>query len=67
MHITNSRLPFGGVGDSGIGSYHGISGFHAFTHYKSILEKPTWIEPNLKYHPHTKNKMNLIKLILGLK
>ncbi len=67
MHITNSHLPFGGVGDSGIGSYHGLSGFNAFTHYKSILEKPTWLEPNLKYTPYTKNKLNLIKLILGLK
>ena len=67
MHITNSHLPFGGVGDSGIGAYHGLSGFNAFTHYKSILEKPTWLEPNLKYAPHTKNKLNLIKLILGLK
>lgn len=67
MHITNSHLPFGGVGDSGIGAYHGLSGFHAFTHYKSILEKPTWLEPNLKYGPRTKSKLNLIKLILGLK
>ena len=67
MHITNSHLPFGGVGDSGIGAYHGLSGFKAFTHYKSILEKPTWLEPNLKYAPRTKSKLNLIKLILGLK
>jgi len=67
MHITNSRLPFGGVGDSGIGSYHGISGFHAFTHYKSILEKPTWIEPNLKYHPHSQKKLGFIKFLLGIK
>ncbi len=67
MHITNSHLPFGGVGDSGIGAYHGLSGFKAFTHYKSILEKPTWLEPNLKYGPRTKSKLNLIKLILGLK
>ena len=65
MHIANSNLPFGGVGNSGIGNYHGEAGFRAFTHFKSILDKPTWIEPNLKYHPHTKNKFRLIKKLMG--
>ena len=41
MHMTNSKLPFGGVGESGMGSYHGENGFRTFSHYKSILEKPT--------------------------
>ena len=67
MHIANSNLPFGGVGSSGIGAYHGEAGFRAFSHYKSILEKPTWLEPNLKYFPHTKKKLNLIKWIMGQK
>lgn len=67
MHITNSKLPFGGVGNSGIGSYHGESGFKAFSHYKSILEKPTFFEANVKYHPHTQGKLNLAKLMLGIK
>lgn len=65
MHIANSNLPFGGVGNSGIGSYHGENGFKAFTHYKSILDKPTWIEPNIKYHPHTKTKYWLIRKLMG--
>lgn len=65
MHVSNSHLPFGGVGESGIGSYHGEAGFKAFTHYKSILDKPTWLEFNLKYHPHTPGKLALIKKVLG--
>ncbi|MHB1196853.1 MAG: aldehyde dehydrogenase [Lutibacter sp.] len=64
MHITNSNLPFGGVGESGIGSYHGEYGFKTFSHYKGILEKLTWIEPNLKYFPHSKLKLWWIKLLL---
>ncbi len=65
MHLANSKLPFGGVGDSGIGSYHGEYGFKAFSHFKSVLDKPTWIEPNLKYYPLSLRKLKLIKLIMG--
>ena len=61
MHISNSNLPFGGVGESGIGSYHGEHGFKAFSHYKSVLEKPTWFESNVKYFPHTPFKLKLMK------
>ncbi len=63
MHITNSRLPFGGVGDSGIGAYHGEAGFKAFSHYKGILKKPTWFELPIKYFPHTAGRFKLIKWI----
>lgn len=65
MHISNSNLPFGGVGFSGIGSYHGKAGFDTFTHYKSILDKPYWFEPPMKYLPYTNGKLNLIKRLLG--
>ena len=65
MHIANSNLPFGGVGHSGIGSYHGEAGFRTFSHYKSILDKPTWFEMNLKYFPQTKGKLNFIKRFFG--
>ncbi|XHP74754.1 4,4'-diaponeurosporen-aldehyde dehydrogenase [Arenibacter antarcticus] len=65
MHISNSNMGFGGVGDSGIGAYHGEYGFKAFSHYKGILDKPTWIEPNLKYYPHTKSKLKWIKRLIG--
>lgn len=65
MHITNSHMGFGGVGESGIGSYHGEYGFKAFSHYKSILDKPTWLEPSIKYYPHTNIKLKLIKYLFG--
>ncbi|MFN8438488.1 MAG: aldehyde dehydrogenase family protein [Cytophagales bacterium] len=65
MHIANSNLPFGGVGQSGIGNYHGAFGFATFSHYKSIIEKPLWFEPSLKYLPHSTFKFKLIKWILN--
>lgn len=61
MHLTGDSLPFGGVGNSGIGSYHGEAGFTAFSHQKSILEKSNWGEPNFKYPPYTKQKLKWIK------
>lgn len=64
MHVSNNRLPFGGVGESGIGSYHGEYGFRTFSHYKSILDKPTWFEAGLKYFPHSAAKFNLMKKLL---
>ncbi len=64
MHISNSNLPFGGVGSSGIGNYHGKAGFDTFSHYKSILDKPFWFEANFKYAPYSKLKMKIIKLLL---
>jgi len=65
MHLSNSNLPFGGVGMSGIGSYHGKAGFVTFSHYKSILDKPFWFESNIKYAPYSMKKLNLIKWLLG--
>lgn len=61
MHLTNDSLPFGGVGNSGIGSYHGDAGFLAFSHRKSVLEKCNWGEPNLKYPPYSAKKLKWIK------
>jgi len=63
MHITNSHLPFGGVGASGIGSYHGEAGFRTFTHYKGVIEKSNWLELPLKYFPHTKTKLWWVKQV----
>ena len=65
MHISNSNLPFGGVGNSGTGSYHGEAGFIAFSHFKSILDKPFWFEPNLKYPPYSALKLSWIKYLIG--
>jgi aldehyde dehydrogenase (NAD+) len=61
MHISNGALPFGGVGDSGIGNYHGEPGFRAFSHYKSILDRELTPDPDVKYSPHTEEKLNLLK------
>jgi aldehyde dehydrogenase (NAD+) len=66
MHITNGFLPFGGVGASGLGRYHGEAGFHAFSHYKSIMEKPVWFEPSLKYFPHTALKLTMFRWLTKL-
>ena len=66
MHIANPKLPFGGVGNSGIGSYHGEAGFKSFTHYKSILDKSNLIELSLKYHPHSERKLSWIRFFMKL-
>ena len=63
IHLTNPNLPFGGIGNSGYGSYHGKSSFDLFTHKKSIVKRKMWLENNLRYAPY-KNKLNLIKKIL---
>jgi aldehyde dehydrogenase (NAD+) len=64
LHITNHDLPFGGRGYSGIGGYHGKSSFDTFTHLKSVLKTPTWIDPNFKYPPYT-GKGWLLKKLIG--
>jgi aldehyde dehydrogenase (NAD+) len=64
MHISNGSLPFGGVGESGIGGYHGKAGFDAFSHHKSIMKRATWIDVPLKYPPYSNSKLNLIKKVL---
>ena len=66
MHIVSNNLPFGGVGNSGIGSYHGEYGFATFSHQKSIVEKASWGEPNWKYPPYSKKKLAWIRRLLGV-
>ena len=65
MHLSNSRLPFGGVGASGMGAYHGEHGFKNFSHYKSILKRPLWFELPIKYAPYKSWKQKIIRLLLG--
>ena len=64
IHFSNSRLPFGGVGHSGIGAYHGKLSFDTFSHKKSIVRKGNWLDLPLRYAPY-KNKVNIIKRILN--
>jgi len=64
MHLANSNLPFGGVGESGMGNYHGKYGFDAFTHYKSILSKSTIIEMPVKYPPYSDWKRSAMSKLI---
>jgi len=63
QHLVNPHLPFGGVGSSGIGSYHGKHGFDAFSHQKSVLKAATWFDLPLIYPPY-QNKLSWLKKIL---
>lgn len=64
MQITNSSLPFGGVGHSGIGNYHGKHGFDTFSHKKSILKQTTLFDIPLKYPPYKSGILKIVKKIL---
>ena len=66
VHLSTSEMGFGGVGQSGMGSYHGNDGFDAFSHYKSIMDKKTWLDLPMRYQPY-KNKMYEKLLHLFLK
>jgi acyl-CoA reductase-like NAD-dependent aldehyde dehydrogenase len=64
VHLTSPDLPFGGVGESGMGAYHGEAGFRTFTHPRSFLKKSNLIDPNIRYAPF-RNKLNLLKKLMG--
>lgn len=64
MHIAPSTLPFGGVGDSGIGRYHGKASFDTFSHYKSVMVKNFWVDLKWRYAPYA-GKLELFKRIVG--
>lgn len=65
MQLGVLSLPFGGVGDSGIGSYHGKASFDIFSHYKSVLHKSLRVDSKLRYAPY-QGKLQLLKRIIGL-
>ncbi|MDE3740272.1 aldehyde dehydrogenase [Maribacter polysaccharolyticus] len=65
IQITNKNLPFGGVGPSGIGAYHGKETFELFSHHKAIIKKANWIDPPFRYPPYTL-PIRLIKKIKHL-
>lgn len=65
MYFVNDHLPLGGVGASGIGAYHGFEGFKTFSHYKAIMEKPTWLEFwFLKVPPYAEWKLKLLRFLI---
>lgn len=62
LHLSNGNLPFGGVGESGMGAYHGKWGFDTFSHLKPVLKKATWIDPPITYPPYTSWKSKLLSM-----
>ena len=64
MQAGSSQLPFGGVGESGMGSYHGEAGFLTFSHLRSVLRRPFWLDVPLRYPPYA-GKLELVKRLLG--
>jgi aldehyde dehydrogenase (NAD+) len=66
IQFFNPYIPSVGIGISSLASHHCKSQFIAFSHLKSILDKPFWLEPALKYPPFTKNKLLWIKKLIGI-
>ena len=62
IHYGNGNLPFGGIGSSGYGNFHGKHGFETFSHQKAIIKRGNWIDPPFRYAPY-KGKLKLIKTI----
>ena len=58
------EMGFGGFGESGMGSYHGKTGFDTFTHYKSIVDKKTWLDLPMRYQPYKKINNKLLHMFL---
>ena len=64
MYMANPNLPFGGVGNSGMGHYHGKFGFDTFSHLKAVIKRATFLDPPLRYPPFTKKKLNIIRKLM---
>ena len=64
LHLTVPSLPFGGVGASGMGAYHGRATFETFSHRKSVLVKPTWFDPSFFYPPYTPFKKKIVRKLI---
>ncbi len=64
IHLATSEMGFGGFGESGMGSYHGKSGFDTFTHYKSIVDKKTWLDLPMRYQPYKRLYEKLLHIFL---
>ena len=64
VHLATNNMGFGGVGESGMGAYHGKVGFDKFSKKKSIVDKKTWIDVNMRYQPYTSFKEFLLRMFL---
>ena len=67
VQLATSRMPFGGVGNSGMGKYHGADSFETFSHYKSILHKSNAIDLPIRYMPPSDKKLNQLRRFIGKK
>ena len=66
IHLATSNMGFGGVGESGMGAYHGKVGFDTFSHKKSIVDKKTWLDLPMRYQPYRSFYMRMIRIFLGV-
>lgn len=64
IHLATSAMPFGGVGESGMGKYHGRAGFEEFSHTRSIVDKKNWLDLPIRYQPYSRLKMQFLKIFL---
>ncbi|MCD8005467.1 MAG: aldehyde dehydrogenase [Oscillospiraceae bacterium] len=64
IHLATTEMGFGGFGESGMGAYHGKTGFDTFTHYKSIVDKKQWIDLPMRYQPYRKVYEKLVRLFM---
>ncbi|MDE6203529.1 MAG: aldehyde dehydrogenase [Lachnospiraceae bacterium] len=65
IHLATSAMPFGGVGESGMGGYHGETGFQEFCHTRSIVDKKTWMDLPIRYQPYSSLKNAMLKMFLN--
>ena len=65
VQLAVHTLPFGGVGESGIGAYHGKFSFDAFTHKKAVLYRSFMGDASVRYPPYTRTKLRLLKALIG--
>ena len=64
IHLATSAMPFGGVGESGMGGYHGRAGFETFSHYRSIVDKKTWMDLPIRYQRYDEKKEKMLRMFL---
>jgi acyl-CoA reductase-like NAD-dependent aldehyde dehydrogenase len=64
IHLATTEMGFGGMGESGMGSYHGKAGFDTFTHYKSMVNKANWIDLKMRYQPYSEGMLKMVKMFL---
>ena len=64
IHLATPRMGFGGVGESGMGAYHGKAGFDLFSHQKSVVDKKTWLDIPIRYQPYTEKKFKWVRRFL---